>query len=386
VVRRLPVHALNGRAIGSRETTGVADDGLDRLDGEDGHDIVVVGASAGGVEALRRLIGALSPSSAGTMFVVLHLPTNAHSALPAILDRAGPVPVRSAVDGLVPERGLVYVAPPDAHLLLHHDGMQLMKGPTENGHRPAIDPLFRSASSAFGSRVIGVVLSGVLDDGTNGLLSIAARGGLTVVQDPDDALYTAMPQNAIENVPVDVVAPADEIGHMLGRLMGTPRPLGPVVEPALGDVTERALEGNGALEMHGRPSRFTCPDCGGYLWEVGPDEPGKLRCRVGHAWTVLGLLERQAVSLEQALWTALRALSERADLARRLRDEAAERSHERGRQLFAEQVDEYEARADVLREILMSPDPARATNEDDLADLPMPSSLTGHRAEDEAPS
>lgn len=221
------------------------------------HDVVVVGASAGGVEALRRLIGALDPSFDGTMFVVLHLPTNAHSALPAILDRAGPVPVRSAVDGLVPERGLLYFAPPDAHLLLERDGMQLLKGPTENGHRPAIDPLFRSTSSAFGSRVIGVVLSGVLDDGTKGLLSIAARGGLTVVQDPDDALYASMPQNAIEDVPIDVVARADEIGRMLGRLMATPRPLRSAAQPAVDDVTRRALEG--ATEMHGRPSRSPAP-------------------------------------------------------------------------------------------------------------------------------
>jgi two-component system chemotaxis response regulator CheB len=352
-----------------------------------GHDIVVVGASAGGVEALRRLIGSLDADFDGAMFVVLHLPTNAHSALPSILDRAGDVPVRSAVDQAPLEPGFVYVAPPDVHLLLTPARMRLTRGPTENGHRPAIDPLFRSAAVSFGTRVIGIVLSGVLDDGTNGLLAVAAHGGLTVAQDPDDALYSAMPQSAIDNVPIDVVAPADQIGARLRRLMGTPRArrLTSVAED-VEDVTERALAGGGALEMLGRPSRFTCPDCGGSLWELGPDQPGKLRCRVGHSWTTLGLLERQAVTLEQALWTALRALSERADLARRLRDDAAARHHEHGRRLFAAQLEEYEAHADLLRAILSSPDPVIAADEAQLVGLPLPSGSATSPEADQRPS
>jgi two-component system, chemotaxis family, protein-glutamate methylesterase/glutaminase len=325
---------------------------------QDGHDIVVVGASAGGVEALRRLIGALDADFAGAMFVVLHLPTNAHSALPSILNRAGRVPVTHAVDGQAAELGHVYVAPPDAHLLVKPGRMQLLKGPTENGHRPAIDPLFRSAAEAYGGRVIGVVLSGVLDDGTQGLLSIAGRGGLTVAQDPDDALFPAMPANAIDTVPVDFVASAAEIGSAIQRLMRTPRPAPNDARAPGDDVTELALEGGGALEMHGRPSRFTCPDCGGSLWDASEEEPGKFRCRVGHSWTTAGLVERQALTLEQALWTALRALSERADLARRLRDQAAARNHDHGRELFHRQLEEYEQRADVIRDVLRSPEPA----------------------------
>jgi two-component system chemotaxis response regulator CheB len=324
---------------------------------QDGHDIVVVGASAGGVEALRRLIGAIDADFAGVMFVVLHLPTKAHSALPSILSRAGRLPVTHAVDGQIPERGHVYVAPPDVHLLLKPGRIQLMKGPTENGHRPAIDPLFRSAAESYGTRVIGVVLSGVLDDGTHGLLTIAGRGGLTVAQDPDDALYAAMPSSAIDNVPVDFVAPAEGIGVAIQRLMRTHRPAAVASDDPIDDVTERALEGGGALEMPGRPSRFTCPDCGGSLWDASPEEPGKFRCRVGHSWTTAGLLERQALTLEQALWTALRALSERADLARRLRDQAAARQHEHGRELFARQLEEYEARAQVIRDVLRAPEP-----------------------------
>ena len=355
--------------MANSSSDSVHDADQDAADHDVAHDVVVVGASAGGVEALRRLVGALDPDFDGVMLVVLHLPTNAHSALPSILGRVAPVPVRHAVDGQRPERGHVYVAPPDRHLLLKPDGLQLMRGPTENGHRPAIDPLFRSAAHTCGSRVIGVVLSGVLDDGTNGLLAIASHGGLTVAQDPIDALYASMPQSAIKNVPVDVVASAEQIGAGLRRLMATPTPRGidDSVPPG-DDVTERALQGGGALEMPGRPSRFTCPDCGGSLWDDDAEQ-GKLRCRVGHSWTTLGLLEQQAVTLEQALWTALRALSERADLARRLRDEAAARSHEHGRRLFADQLEEYEACAELLREALRLPDAVIATTEPNVIEL-----------------
>jgi len=341
----------------------MATDGARELEG---HEIVVVGASAGGVEALRRLISEVPADFPGTVFVVLHLPTNAHSFLPKILERAGALPVHHAIDGAVPDRGAVYVAPPDVHLLLKRSGMQLQRGPTENGHRPAVDPLFRSAAEAFGSSVVGIVLSGVLDDGTNGLLSISSRGGLTAAQSPDDALYPSMPKSAIDNVPIDIVAPADEIGRALTRLAHHRTP-GRDTEPgAVADYTERALEGNGALEMEGRPSRFTCPDCGGSLWDADPEEPGKFRCRVGHSWTTLGLLEQQALTLEHALWTALRALSERADLARRMRDHAARAQHGYGERLFERQLEEYEAQADIVREVLRKPEPLAYASEEQL--------------------
>ena len=333
------------------------------------HDIVVVGASAGGVEALRRLIAAIDDDFLGSMFVVLHLPTNAHSFLPTILSRAGSLPVHHAVDGRQPEHGNVYVAPPDVHLLLKPAGMQLTRGPTETGHRPAIDPLFRSAAETYGSRVIGIVLSGVLDDGSNGLLAISGHGGLAVAQSPEDALYPSMPQSAIDNVPVDVVAPADEIGRVLARLIEHRTPANDDPRNGAADYTERALAGGGALEMEGRPSRFTCPDCGGSLWDANPDEPGKFRCRVGHSWTTLGLLEQQAATLEQALWTALRALSERADLARRMRDHAAKRHHRYGERLFERQLEEYEEKARVVREVLRSPEPLAFATEEELASV-----------------
>jgi two-component system, chemotaxis family, protein-glutamate methylesterase/glutaminase len=342
----------------------------------EGHDIVVVGASAGGVEALRRLIQAVGDGFTGSMFVVLHLPTNAHSALPDILRRAGRYPVVHPADGQVPDAGHIYVAPPDVHMLVRTGEIRLVRGPTENGHRPAIDPLFRSAAEAYGGRVVGMVLSGVLDDGTHGLLAISRRGGITAAQAPEDALYASMPQSAIDNVPVDVVAPAPELGAMIPRLVGQTR------TPSLPhdvriDEVEAALH-RGTLEMDGRPSRFTCPDCGGSLWDVGEEEPGKFRCRVGHSWTTLGLLERQAGTLEAALWTALRALSERADLARRMRDDAGARHHEHGRKLFQRQLEEYEAKAETLRDVLASPEPVTLLTEADVAGIGRTGDPAGH--------
>jgi two-component system chemotaxis response regulator CheB len=297
--------------------------------------------------------------------------------LPSILGRAGRLPVRHASSGEPIEPGIVYVAPPDFHLLVEDSRIDLFRGPSENGHRPAIDPLFRSAAANYGSRVIGVVLSGVLDDGTAGLLAITQAGGLTIVQDPGDALYSAMPRSAIENVPVDVVAPVDEIGDLIVRLVDHPRPADDDVTtngPVSLDVTKRALRGEGAYVVPGRPSRYTCPDCGGSLWETVEGE-AKFRCRVGHSWTSLGLLERQSGTLEQALWTALRALAERADLARRLRDDAERRRHRHAQRLFEEQLNELEQSADLIRHVLQRPEPlARADVE--LADaVPLDAAL-----------
>ena len=336
------------------------------------HDIVVIGASAGGVEALRRLIAALPQAFAASVFVVLHVPSNSHSALPQILQRAGKLPVRHASDGEIFRPGVVYVAPPDAHLLVKPGHLSLLHGPTENGHRPAIDPLFRSAAAAYGPRVIGVILSGVLDDGTSGLLTVSQAGGITVVQSPDDALYPSMPSSAMHSVPVDVVASCDEIGAALQRLSmhPSPDPVEVAVPAPERDYTERALRGGGELEMRGRPSRFTCPDCGGALWESTEEGTSKFRCRVGHSWTSMALLEEQSSALEQALWTALRTLAERADLARRMRDQAEGRNHPHAQRLFDQQLEELERKATVIRDVLGRPEPLIVPLEHELALAP----------------
>ena len=187
-----------------------------------GHDIIVVGASAGGVEALVTLVGSLPADLPAAVFIVLHIPAQCPSVLPDILARSGPLVALHAEDGDAIELGKIYVAPPDHHLLIVHESIQITHGPKENRHRPAVDPLFRSAATAYKQRVIGVVLTGSLDDGSAGLLAIKQCGGLTVVQDPEDALYPSMPQHAIEHVAVDYVLPLLEIGVLLGRLTRVP--------------------------------------------------------------------------------------------------------------------------------------------------------------------
>jgi two-component system chemotaxis response regulator CheB len=190
---------------------------------------------------------------------VLHLPTNARSALPDILDRAGPLPVAHAIDGQRPQPGHIYVAPSDVHVLLRRHRIQLVRGPTENGHRPAIDPRFRSAAEVYGSRVIDVVRSGVLDDGAHGLLAIARRGGLTVVQSPDDALHPSMPQSAIDTVPVDVVASAEELGAAMTCLLG--HTLAPN-----DDFGDRAMDEVASSSNGNSRSTRPRPKCSGTCW------------------------------------------------------------------------------------------------------------------------
>ena len=319
-------------------------------------DVVVVGASAGGVEALRSLVSALPNDLPAAVLVVLHVPTYGGSVLPAILSRSGVLPAAHAVHGEQLREGRIYVAPPDHHLALDDELVVLSRGPRENGHRPAIDVLFRTAARAFGPRVIGVVLSGVLDDGTAGLAAIAAQGGATAVQDPGDALYPSMPKSAIEHVAVDHVDTAEGLGHLLARLCkeelgDTERPASPLleVEAELAMMDEIAMSMG---ERPGRPSGFSCPDCNGVLWEIQDGELIRYRCRVGHAWSAESLFGEQAQQLEGALWMALRGLEEKAALAREMGERARDRNSPFTAQRFTEQADDASRAAGLIRSML----------------------------------
>jgi two-component system chemotaxis response regulator CheB len=290
-------------------------------------DLIVVGASAGGVQALQRLVADLPPELPASVLVVLHMMSSGTSVLDSILGRAGELPVTKAVDGEPLERGHVYVAPPDHHLLLRGGSIHLSNGPRENGHRPAVDPLFRSAARAYGSRVIGVVLSGTLDDGTDGLRLIKARGGATVVQDPDDATYGDMPRSAIEFVGPDRVVPIAEMGRLLCELLDAP--LEPRPEKSVADPREQELDlvevELGREEPEGDASLLTCPSCGGVLMEREDGSMVRFACSVGHAYSPESLVEQQGEALESALWQALRTLEERADLLERMSKRAQRR-------------------------------------------------------------
>jgi two-component system chemotaxis response regulator CheB len=287
------------------------------------HGIVVVGASAGGVEALADLAASLPSNLPAAVFVVLHLPATGTSALPEILRRHGPLPAAHIKDGEPIQPGRIYVGPPDHHVLLRPGRVHLSRGPRENGYRPAIDPLFRSAAREYATRVIGLVLSGALDDGTAGLLAIKSRGGIAVVQDPADAVYPGMPSNALVHVEVDMEG-----------------------------FSVEAFEGN----HPGRPSGFSCPDCNGVLWQIRDGGLERYRCRVGHAWSPESLLTQQSEALEAALWVALRSLEERAALARRLAEPARRRGHSITATRFEEQAAEAQQAARLVRDLLLDPD------------------------------
>jgi two-component system chemotaxis response regulator CheB len=250
------------------------------------------------------------------------------------------------------------VAPPDTHLLIHRDVVRVVRGPHENGHRPAVDPLFRTAARWHGRRVVGVVLSGSLDDGTAGLTAIKNRRGTAVVQEPDEALFPSMPRSAVENVSVDRVLPLAEIAPALVRLAREPVEEGDEPMPdemeMESDIDEFDLDANQADHHPGTPSGFAWPYCGGALWELYDGELIRFRCRVGHAWSGNGLLAEQAEALETALWTALRALEERAALSTRLAQRLRERGPARSAERFEEQAREAKQRAALLRRVLLS--------------------------------
>ena len=305
----------------------------------DGHDIVVVGASAGGVEALGEMVARLPEDLPAAVFVVLHISATGTSVLPAILERRGDLPAAHAVDEEPIAHGRIYIAPPDHHLFLQPGIVRVVRGPKENGYRPAIDPLFRSAAHAFGPRVIGVILSGVLDDGTAGLAVVKMRGGRTLVQDPSDALYDGMPSSAIEFVGPEQVLPSADLAAAIAQLAD---------EPASDQVTDMPTEqmldeeefiqvdrGSSDRPQNGLPSGFTCPECGGGLWESDEGGLPRYRCRTGHGYSIETLLAEQSGNVEAGMWAALRALEERAALTRRM----ASRFRARGRRSTAERFE-----------------------------------------------
>jgi len=324
----------------------------------DTHDIIVLGASAGGVEALKTVIGGLPSDLPAAVFVVLHIPAGNVSLMPSIINREGTLPAHHPNDFEEITHGKVYVAPPDHHLLVDCEFVRVTRGPTENHHRPAVDPMFRSAAVSYGPRVIGVVLTGTLDDGTAGLQAIKKRGGLAIVQDPKDALYSGMPSSAIENVAVDHILPINEIAPMLAQLVQSPVPddtLYPVPAGMQLETDIAAMKPTGVADANklGKPSGFTCPECHGSLWEIDNGKMLRFRCQVGHAYSVNSVLEAQSHALESAIWAALRSFEERIAMSQRLADRARDRNHVRVAQRFDAIVHETETHADVLRQILL---------------------------------
>jgi two-component system chemotaxis response regulator CheB len=322
--------------------------------------LVPVGASAGGIEALRALVAGLPRDLPAAVLVVVHLPRTATSALPAIIERAGDWPAAHAVDGERIRTGRVYVAPPDHHLLVIEGRVRLSRGPAENGHRPAVDPLFRSAARMNGERTVAVVLSGSRDDGTAGAATVAQLGGEVVVQSPEESLHPSMPRSVLDHVAGVRAVATEELGTVVAGCVEKIASADPGAEPphlAASDLSalETRVAGFADMtteEMPGRPAAFACPACHGGLFELPGEPVPRYRCWVGHAWSPESLLDEQTAAFDGALWMALRSLEEKAGLARRMHADAVERGQHAAAARHRAAGDDAEHAGTLIRELI----------------------------------
>jgi two-component system, chemotaxis family, protein-glutamate methylesterase/glutaminase len=319
-----------------------------------GRNIVVVGASAGGLHPLRSFLGDLPADLPAALFVVLHIPATGGRSLPSILDRAGPLKATAAVNGDLIRQGQVYVAPPDQHLLVIKDTVRLSRGPRQNGLRPAADPLFRSAALQAGPRVTAVVLSGTLDDGALGSATVERLGGQVIVQDPADAEYDSMPRNAIAVTRHPSVVSARELAGEVVRLAkqeaGVTLPGLPEPDEELRAEISGLLAGTSETDARMRTySDLICPECGGPLYFFQGERANTFDCLVGHRWSPQSLLEEQSSAIERAIWLAIRSLEERARLTGRLAEAARLRGHVLSAGKFSRAAEEARRSADTLR-------------------------------------
>ncbi len=322
-------------------------------------DLVVIGASAGGVEVLRRVVKDLPEDLPAAVCIVLHIAPGSPSMLAHILARSGTLPCRPARDGERLREGVILVAPPDHHLAIEDSRVRLSVGPRENGHRPAIDVLFRSAAKALDSRVVGVVLSGTRDDGSAGLAVIKANGGAAIVQDPRDAMYAGMPANAIANVTVDAIVPSALVASTIAAMV---KGEDPPPEARAGDPDPDPPEGEQVIVV--------CPECGGVLTERAEAGVLQWRCRAGHRYSPETLIDLQADDVERALWAAVRVLADRAVLVQRMAQQAQERGQARSAGRFRRRSETAREQAEIVREALAraAATALRRVTDDDEAD------------------
>jgi len=332
-----------------------------------GRDLIVVGASAGGVEALMEICRALPADLPAAVLVVLHSSRRKPSVLPDLLARVAALPAAHATDHETIRPGRIYVAPPDSHLLVKADELHLARTATEHYTRPAIDPTFRTAAHAYGNRVVGVLLTGMQGDGAMGLLTIKRYGGVAVVQDPEDALHSQMPQTAIDNVPVDYVLPLSGIAETLARLAREPREEAGTPRMAEGDAAQEQAEKDQIVQADrivqreqeaqiqnrrvGAPAIFTCPECGGTLWQAD-EKLVQFRCHVGHVYAGTDLLDHQADAMEGRLWEVLRYLVDQSILGKQLAVKAEKDGRLQSAGQFRKRAGVAEAHAGVIRQLI----------------------------------
>ena len=321
------------------------------------HDLIVIGGSAGSVQVLLDLAAGLPVGFPACVLVVLHIGPH-RSLLPELMNARGGLQARHPVDGEALQPGVIFVAPPDEHMLVDGLRIRLTRGPKENFARPAIDPLFRTAALEHGARVIGVILSGRLDDGTTGLQMIKQCGGMAVVQDPLDAEQPEMPDSARNHVDVDRTVTSAVLAQVLMSLVGTRKTISPPAVPSKIALDQAVSCGEGNpmehLQALGRPSHFACPECAGVLFEIDEARPRRYRCHTGHGFTLRSLAFAQDIGTDEALWGAMRALQEREALLRTLAQEGEADPEGRQGAALLEEAECIHAHAEQLRRMITS--------------------------------
>ncbi|MCX6212904.1 chemotaxis protein CheB [Spirosoma sp.] len=324
-------------------------------------DIVVIGASAGGVYALRELVAGLPHALPATIFIVQHIAADAPSYLPRILNYAGNIIVIQPVDGEPIQRGHIYVAPPDHHLLIENETMLVKRGPKENRFRPSIDALFRSAAYCYGPRVIGVVLTGLLNDGTSGMWTVKRLGGVSVIQEPEEALYPSMPESVRENVVVDHSVPISEMAALLTKLTQetvNERPILAQKDQLRLEKEVKIAEEENTFNMsileEGDLSPLACPECHGVMTSIQEGTLLRYRCHTGHGYTASSLLSGLKRSIEESLWNAIRALEETVMLLDKAAQVLEEGGNVRAAQEYRAQISEAEEKIRQLRPLVFA--------------------------------
>ena len=321
----------------------------------------MIGASTGGFEAIRQLVALLPSDLDATIFIVWHMSPDVTGVLPQVINQQKTILATNAFDNEIVTTNRIYVAPPDRHLLLENGFVRVSRGPKENRFRPAVDPLFRSAAYIYGPRVIGVVLSGALDDGTAGLWTIKSRGGIAIVQEPAEAEVSSMPENALAAVAVDYRVTIAELAPLLVRL--TAETVTEFGEIAMEEQQKIAIETriaaqNGALGLGvltlGKPSHFACPECHGVLSAITDGDLVRYRCHTGHAYSADSLLTTLTENVEDTLWSAIRGLEESIILLNNLGDHYADKNQPKLAAMCFQKAQEVETRAEIVRQTVFN--------------------------------
>ena len=319
-------------------------------------DIIVIGGSSGATVPLRVILGALPQDFPAAIFVVLHIPSRSLGLLATVTSAAASLPVHAAEDGMAIAPGNVYLGVPDHHLILTEGRIQFGRGPRENMARPSIDPLFRSAAIAYGPRVIGVLLSGLLSDGAAGLEAIKRCGGITLVQDPAEAIADEMPRSALQSLEIDLTLSAARIGDVLADLVretaGLALPVPPEIRLEV-DIAAGGRVDSDVIRHIADPVALSCPQCGGVLSMMRDAKPLRFRCQVGHAFTAEAVAKEQEGAIDEALRVALRIIEERAELVRRMATDGRRAGRRALAEMYEERAAEYSEYADTIRKAVL---------------------------------